>query len=132
MLNDALLQPFDLDYFQTLYTLCDILCEVYQKILSFVGPMTTANAPSPYLGQPQTASSQHLRPSDTAYNTSGSSLNIGAGQDRRVGVGLSPMLVEVVIKIDGKLKVRLIWAHSRLSPLTLIIYRKLLPWSQRS
>ena len=67
--------------------------------------MTTGNAPSPYLGQLQAANSQHLRPSDAAYNISGSTLGVGAGQDRRVGVGLSPMLVEVVIKIDGKLKV---------------------------
>lgn len=67
--------------------------------------MTSGTATSPYLGQLQATSNQHLRPTDTAYGSFGSSLTAGVGQERRVGVGLSPMLVEVVLKIDSKLKV---------------------------
>ena len=92
------MQPFDLDYSQVLFTLCDIMNELYGKIASFLGPSTGTSS----LGtigafpQPQTASPlRHgLEPGSFA-----------AG-DRRAGVGLSPMLVEVVYKIDSKIKVR--------------------------
>ena len=71
--------------------------ELYGKIASFLGPSTGTSS----LGtigafpQPQTASPlRHgLEPGSFA-----------AG-DRRAGVGLSPMLVEVVYKIDSKIKV---------------------------
>ena len=110
-------QPFDLDYFETLYTLCDILCEVYQKILTFLGPSTTGPVVAPIPGHPLLPTfSSLLSPniaSSGASVSSGSTGSMGSsflnhqGQqpDKRTGVGLSPMLVEVVLKIDSKLKV---------------------------
>jgi hypothetical protein len=41
-------QPFELDYFQTFFTLCDILVQVYQKILGFLGPSPAAPPPLPF------------------------------------------------------------------------------------
>lgn len=71
--------PFELDYFQVLFTTCDILVEVYQKILSYLGA-SPGSFPSP----PPTL-------------ISGISTN-GTGT-----AGLSPALVEVVLKIDARL-----------------------------
>ncbi|KAK9894008.1 hypothetical protein P389DRAFT_146974 [Cystobasidium minutum MCA 4210] len=85
--------PFDLDYFQVLFTLCDILAEVYSKILSFIGPSTSTGASS-FPGFPQP-------PSTTATQVS---INAVPSADRRQGVGLSPMLLDVVMKIDTRLK----------------------------
>lgn len=89
-------QPFDLDYFQVFSTLCDILGEVYSKILSFLGP-PTSNA------QTQASFPGFTQSSNPALNLNSGNQTIQ--NDRRTGVGLSPMLVEVVLKIDGKLKV---------------------------
>lgn len=110
-------QPFDLDYFETLYTLCDILCEVYQKILTFLGPSTTGPVVAPIPGHPLLPTFSSLLSPNTASSgasaSSGSTGSMGSGflnhqgqqPDKRTGVGLSPMLVEVVLKIDSKLKV---------------------------
>lgn len=87
--------PFDLDYFQVFYTLCDILGEIYSKILSFLGPPSgTASTQASFPGFTQS--------SNPALNLNPASQTIQP--DRRSGVGLSPMLVEVVLKIDSKLK----------------------------
>lgn len=103
--------PFDLDYFQVLFTLCDILAEVYSKILSFVGPSSSTGA-STFPGFPQPPSSmnnqgtthifQNIYPA--TVSASGVSVNAIPSSDRRQGVGLSPMLLEVVMKIDTRLK----------------------------
>lgn len=105
-------QPFDLDYFQVLFTLCDILAEVYSKILSFVGPSSSSSS-SNFPGFPQPPSStathgtahifQSIYPA--TVSASGVSVNAIPSADRRQGVGLSPMLLEVVMKIDTRLKV---------------------------
>lgn len=81
---NLIFQPFELDYFQVFFTLCDILVEVYQKILSFLGPVSKTG---------QYSNLTQVGP--TALNAS-----------TRSGVGLSQMLVEVVLKIDHKLKVQ--------------------------
>lgn len=105
-------QPFDLDYFQVLFTLCDILAEVYSKILSFVGPSSSAGA-SAFPGFPQPPSSTsnqgatHVFQSIYPATVSASGVSVYAipSSERRQGVGLSPMLLEVVMKIDTRLKV---------------------------
>jgi hypothetical protein len=67
-------QPFDLDYFETLFTLCDMLTEVYTRMLSFLQP--------------------------SLLSSSASSLHGSANH-------VSPGVVELSGKVDGKLKVRL-------------------------
>jgi hypothetical protein len=79
-----LAQPFELDYFQVILTLCDMLEETYQKIQSYLGPPTTSAG-----GFPQ--------PPGSAPG--------GVSGDK--GAGLNPQLVEAATKADAKLKVRL-------------------------
>ncbi len=75
-------QPFELDYFQVILTLCDMLEETYQKIQSYLGPPVTAAGGFP---QPPGSTSS------------------GALGDK--GGGLNPQLVEAATKADAKLKV---------------------------
>lgn len=86
------LQPFELDYFQVLFTTCDMLAETYTKILSYLGP-SSGGAPIP-AGFPQ--------PPGAAVSGS----NLGASERGPAAAGLSPALTEVVLKIDGRLTVR--------------------------
>jgi hypothetical protein len=127
------LQPFELDYFQTFYTLCDILIEVYQKINTFLGSPTTAAAAaassssatsSPFVfGQsppqqqqisPQPPQSQQQQqgpvPSSASSGTAGTSTSAASTTTATtvtttsMGGTLSPALADMVQKIDGKLK----------------------------
>ena len=96
-----------------------MLSEVYQKILSFLGPSSaagTANSSLTFPGLFELAGSGVSNPNAIPAITSlgGMGTNAFAGIDRR-SAGLSPMLVEVVLKIDGKLKVHFHSRHDVLS-----------------
>ena len=82
-----------MDYFQVLYTTCDMLVETYRKILSYLGPPHSPNISlhTP-IGFPQ-----------PPLPTSSSSM---LGAEKAGQAGLSPSLIEVVLKIDTRLKVR--------------------------
>lgn len=86
-------QPFELDYFQVLYTTCDMIVETYQKVLYCLGlptPSTSIQPPTPG-GFPTPPSSSY------------------SGSDRQTPLsmtpGLNPALIDVVQKIDIRLKV---------------------------
>ncbi|KAM0753873.1 hypothetical protein T439DRAFT_310695 [Meredithblackwellia eburnea MCA 4105] len=92
--------PFELDYFQVLYTTCDLLVETYTKILSYLGP-AHLSVPGGGGGFPQPPGSY------------ASSINSGSVIDRNsvsvstlsssTAAGLSPALTDVVLKIDTRL-----------------------------
>ena len=86
-------QPFEMDYFQVLYTTCDMLVETYRKILSYLGPPLSPNISLTPTGFPQ----------PPTPSSSGSML----GAERSGATGLSASLIEVVLKIDTRLKVHL-------------------------
>ncbi|KAK4703808.1 hypothetical protein P7C70_g2404, partial [Phenoliferia sp. Uapishka_3] len=84
--------PFELDYFQVLFTICDMLAETYTKILSYLGPSpTTTNVAGP---------TSFPFPPDATNPTVNSAGSVVAA------VGLSPALTDVVLKIDVRLTVR--------------------------
>ncbi|KAG0149753.1 hypothetical protein CROQUDRAFT_653319 [Cronartium quercuum f. sp. fusiforme G11] len=95
--------PFDLDYFEVWITLCDILVEIYQKIIGFLGNSSikspaSLNPPTfNNLGAPLPPS----RPLSYSTNMSGSGhSNGGTNSDESLG----PQAIEMINKIDGKLK----------------------------
>lgn len=81
-------QPFELDYFQVLFTTCDLLAQVYHQINLFIDP--TGNHSSP------NASSVNLGIPSNSHSL----LSNG-------GNGFSPSLIELVLKIDTRIKVSL-------------------------
>jgi len=120
-LTDELLQPFPLDYTQTLLSLLDILSALYAKLAKLLGPSPFPHAsqhmlglaPHPgvsYLFQTQTPASAA---DDALLNVA---LGIGGGGGS-MGNGMSngvlhspppswtPALGELVLKVDGKFKV---------------------------
>ncbi|GAA6004718.1 hypothetical protein JCM10207_000992 [Rhodosporidiobolus poonsookiae] len=76
--------PFELDYFQVLITTCEMLVEVYTKILSYLGP-------------PPAASAGLFPPPPGSRTSLAAPMAVGSA-------GLSPNLTEVVYKVDARLK----------------------------
>ncbi|KDE03924.1 hypothetical protein MVLG_05616 [Microbotryum lychnidis-dioicae p1A1 Lamole] len=88
--------PFELDYNQVFITTCDLLVEIYQKILALLGPSSSASATQ------ATASSGA---STTSASTSSRILTSGSERSSASpGSGLSPALADVVVKTDARLK----------------------------
>ncbi|BGP22703.1 hypothetical protein Rt10032_c08g3566 [Rhodotorula toruloides] len=82
--------PFDLDYFQVLITLCELLVETYSKIFSYLGPAALSGSSA--------AAGLFPQPPGVRGSVLGS---VGGGP---AGMGLSQALTDVVYKIDARLK----------------------------
>ncbi|KAH8921290.1 hypothetical protein BT69DRAFT_1283280 [Atractiella rhizophila] len=107
--------PFELDYFQVLFTTCDMIVETYEKIKHFLSPpgsslpISTSTTSLPPSGSPSPASSS-LNLLSSASGQGANRTDTGSGERLQVpgeksGVGgLSPNLVEVVLKVDSKFK----------------------------
>lgn len=116
-------KPFPLDYHQTLLSLLDILSEVYHKISKLLGP-----SPFPHSGHmmgplgvltPHPGVSDLFQGSDSGHTNDGHSGSLwGIANGTHITNGITtaahmsppatwtPALNELVIKIDGKLKVK--------------------------
>jgi hypothetical protein len=118
------LQPFALDYHQTLLSLLDVISEVYNKISKILGP-----SPFPHSSQHMMGPLGLLSPHPgVSYLFSGSSATqteseaclwgianatVGGGAGNfTFGSGpaanWTPALAELVLKVDGKFKVSLL------------------------
>lgn len=126
------IQPFPLDYHQTLLSLLDVLSEVYNKISKILGPSPFPHSAQHMMGplgllSPHPGVSYLFSGSDgPPNNDSEASLwgianasigggNGGPGGNFMYGGALgspppswTPALGEMVLKVDGKFKVRLI------------------------
>ncbi|SCV69423.1 BQ2448_2443 [Microbotryum intermedium] len=89
--------PFELDYNQVFITTCDLLVEIYQKILAVLGPSSSGSAAQP---QPTASSAA----STTSTSTSSRLIPPGSERPSPAAAGLSPALADVVVKIDARLK----------------------------
>ncbi|POY70171.1 hypothetical protein BMF94_6754 [Rhodotorula taiwanensis] len=89
--------PFELDYLQVLITTCEILIEIYTKIGSYLGPPGSSST---------SASSNGLFPQPPHPGSGGGAAanHRGLGMSGGGGLGLSPALIDMVHKIDGRLK----------------------------
>ncbi|KAG0660835.1 hypothetical protein C6P46_004390 [Rhodotorula mucilaginosa] len=79
--------PFELDYFQVLTTMCEILVEIYTRIGSYLGPSMSASSTT-------SLSATGLFPQPPMVAR-------GAGSG---ALGLSPTLIDTVYKVDARLK----------------------------
>lgn len=95
------MKPFDLDYFQTFFTLADIFVEIYAKILSYIGP--APSSPNPSLSQSR--SNAHVPPMSPANLTVPQSQSQSQQQSSSSSSSsLSPPMVDIISKIDAKLR----------------------------
>ncbi|EJD06118.1 uncharacterized protein FOMMEDRAFT_119641 [Fomitiporia mediterranea MF3/22] len=114
--------PFPLDYHQTLLSLLDILSEVYHRLSKILGPSPFPNtgqymmgplgalSPAPgvsYLFQGNESNMSHDGESSSLWgiaNASGYTLPGGGGPMMSPPATWSPVLGDMMLKIDGKLK----------------------------
>ncbi|GAA5932798.1 uncharacterized protein JCM15063_002207 [Sporobolomyces koalae] len=91
--------PFELDYFQSLTTTCELLIEVYTKIFSYLGGGTaTPGGSMSVLGSMFDPASI----SQSSFKTGATSSSIMT--PNTTTAALSQSLAEVVLKIDARLK----------------------------
>ncbi|KAJ9479142.1 hypothetical protein PHBOTO_002641 [Pseudozyma hubeiensis] len=106
--------PFQLDFFQTFFTLCDILTEVYYKVLSFLPRDNSGlDASAPNYGTFGRASSPPTSISNQAnqdHDRSGSisqafstAVAMGDAQSE-AGASINGMTQELLLKADAKIK----------------------------
>ncbi|CAH7667625.1 hypothetical protein BY996DRAFT_449130 [Phakopsora pachyrhizi] len=101
--------PFELDYFEVWITLCDLLVEVYQKIINFISDQSdligtsnnnnqnSANSPRPSFNSMM--SNQNGFNNNSSSNISGNNGSIGNG-----AINLSQNSIDMINKVDSKLK----------------------------
>lgn len=113
--------PFQLDFFQTFCTLCDMLTEIYYKMLSFL-PKEAAEAGTSYGTFPRTASpptpasghysgQEHDRTGSISQTMSAAGFGDGGeGNDKQptstaaTSTVMSGMTQELLLKADAKIK----------------------------
>ncbi|KAH9814580.1 hypothetical protein DFH28DRAFT_1082784 [Melampsora americana] len=91
--------PFDLDYFEVWITLCDIIVEIYQKIVAFI-----SNA-SPI--SPQTLNAPTFNTTGTSISTNRPMAASGGGglaSQSTLQGNLSQQSIDMINKVDGKFK----------------------------
>jgi hypothetical protein len=115
-------QPFPLDYTQTLLSLLDILSALYAKLAKLLGPSPFPHASQHMLGLAPHPGVSYLFQSQTpASATDDALLNVAlgtaGGNNNNAGNGgvlhspppsWTPALGELVLKVDGKFKVRVL------------------------
>ena len=117
------MQPFPLDYTQTLLSLLDILSALYAKLAKLLGPSPFPHASQHMLGlAPHPGVSYLFQSQSHASATDDALLNValgigngggGNGMGNGMGNGVlhspppswTPALGELVLKVDGKFKV---------------------------
>lgn len=112
--------PFQLDFFQTFFTLCDMLTEIYYKMLSFLPKELTHGADArssfatfPRAASPPTSASGHtsqehdrtgsISQAFSAANDNYSDANDRSGLQSSAPV-ISGMTQELLLKADAKIK----------------------------
>ncbi|PWN47539.1 hypothetical protein IE53DRAFT_245260 [Violaceomyces palustris] len=123
--------PFQLDFFQTFFTLCDAICEVYHKMISFlgsnadpvgspIGPLSPGSASfssdhgssSTLLNPPSSGGIQAGSPIPPLPNSSErdgwpsetSPFSVAFVNGPALGGSVSSMTQDLMIKVDGKFK----------------------------
>ncbi|GAC93591.1 hypothetical protein PHSY_001156 [Pseudozyma hubeiensis SY62] len=106
--------PFQLDFFQTFFTLCDILTEIYYKMLSFLprdnsgldgstsNYGTFGRASSPPTSISNQGNQDHDRPGSISQAFS-SAAAMGDAQNE-AGASINGMTQELLLKADAKIK----------------------------
>ena len=92
--------PFQMDFSQTFFTLCDILAEVYYKMLSFLPKEPKeATAEGSYATFPRAAS-----PASTAEHELGSISQALSTDTDTAATAISSMSQELLLKADARIK----------------------------
>ena len=119
LLKTSPLQPFSLDYTQTLLSLLDILSAFYAKLAKLLGPSPFPHASQHMLGLSPHPGVSYLFQNQTQASATDDALwNVALGSTALGGpIGGSvlsspppswtPSLGELVLKVDSKFKVRL-------------------------
>ena len=114
------LQPFPLDYQQTVISLFDILSEIYNKISKYLGPPPIGQqmygplgllSPHPGVSYLFTGAEPYVH---TPLDSESSLWGIANGSNAGGSMGSPPpnwssTYGEMVLKVDGKFKVRRTW-----------------------
>lgn len=110
------MQPFTLDFFQTFFSLCDILIEVYAKISIFLGAAVVSRESQPDGSVTQQISllaPSVVNPAAATGSTTtaaaflhpdGSEFGPSSPSSAAVNGPLSSQLIDTILRLDGKVK----------------------------
>jgi hypothetical protein len=98
--------PFPLDYYQVVFSLCDILTEVYHKLRTIVGPSLLPSAHPPGISYMLSAGYDQSSVSATSPGLNGDSGSLSGhpGQLNSPPPTWNPSMGEMIMKIDSRLK----------------------------
>uniref|UniRef100_V5E5U3 Uncharacterized protein n=1 Tax=Kalmanozyma brasiliensis (strain GHG001) TaxID=1365824 RepID=V5E5U3_KALBG len=97
--------PFQLDFFQTFFTLCDLLTEVYYKMISFLPrDAATDGAGEARTSSPPTSAGPAGQDQDKPGMPNLALSDLYGESAVGTGIGISVMTMDLLLKADAKIK----------------------------